>query len=340
MSNFQDTSPTPARVELPLGRRLWLIVLGSVSLLLLVLAGAAYAGYQAGLTQRQAQFEATQAADLQLQYELGLADLAAGRNELAIERFESIVRLDPHYLDAGQKLAEARQAFGAVPTATPQPLTTASPTPSATPVMTSTQAVEIFNLAQGAYALGDWDSVISQLTHLHVVDPEYEVVRANGMLYVALRNRGIARILGDELEGGMSDLDQAEAFGPLDTEALNHRAYARLYLAALSYWGLNWQQAMDILQQLYAIAPYFHDTSTRLYRATVNYADQLVDASDYCGAAELYTQAQALFADDAAVADSLAAAQAACAQTPTPDPLATAGAGGDGTTTPEPTAAP
>src|SRR6185295_3920886 len=111
---------------------------------------------------------------------------------------------------------------------------------------------------------------------------------------------------------------------------------ARLYLAALSYWGLNWQQAMDILQQLYLIAPYFHDTSTRLYRATVNYADQLVDASDYCGAAELYTQAQALFADDAAVAQSLAEAQAACAQTPTPDPLATPGAGGDATQTPTP----
>jgi hypothetical protein len=128
----------------------------------------------------------------------------------------------------------------------------------------------------------------------------------------------------------MADIDQAEALGPLDTEALNHRAYARLYLAALSYWGLDWQQAMDILQQLYLIAPYFHDTSTRLYRSTVNYADQLVAAADYCGAAELYTQAQALFADDAEVAASLAEAQTACAQTPTPDPLMTPFDGSEG----------
>ncbi len=325
---------------MPLGRRLSLIGLATVALLVLVLAGAAYAGYQAGLTQRQAQFEATQAADLQLQYELGVADLAAGRNEVAIARFEYIVRLDPQYRDAGQKLAAARLAFGATPTVTPRPLSTPSPTPSATAELTSTAAVEIFGLAQDAYAVGDWDGVISQLNHLRVIDPEYETVRASGMLYVALRNRGIARILGDELEGGMSDIDQAEAYGPLDTEALNHRAYARLYLAALSYWGLNWQEAMDILQQLYLIAPYFHDTSTRLYRATVNYADQLVAAGDYCGAAERYTEAQALFADDLDVATALAEAQAACAQTPTPDPLATPGDGGGGAPTAEATAGP
>lgn len=326
---------------MPLGRRLSLIGLATVALLLLVLAGAAYAGYQAGLTQRQAQFEATQAADLQLQYELGVADLAAGRNEVAIARFEYIVRLDPQYRDASQKLADARLAFSATPTATPRPLATPSPTSlPATPVLTSTEAVEIFNLAQDAYAVSDWDGVITQLTYLKVVDPDYETVRVAGMLFVALRNRGIARILGDELEGGMADIDQAQIYGPLDTEALNHRAYARLYLAALSYWGLNWQEAMVILRQLYLIAPYFRDTSTRLYRATVNYADQLAAAGDYCGAAELYREAQALFADDADVAAALAEADSVCALTPTPDPLATPGEGGEGAATAEPTAGP
>jgi hypothetical protein len=138
------------------------------------------------------------------------------------------------------------------------------------------------------------------------------------------------------LEGGMADIDQAEAYGPLDTEAANYRAYARLYLAALSYWGLDWQQVMLILQQLYPIAPYFHDTSTRLFRATVNYADQLAAGGDNCGAAELYPQALDLQPDDAAVAAKLTDAQTACALTPTPDPNATP----DADATPEPTAAP
>ena len=325
---------------MPLGRRLSLIGLAVVALLLLVLAGAAYAGYQAGLAQRQSQFEATQAADLALQYDLGVQDLAAGRNEVAMARFEYIVRLDPTYRDASQKLAEARQAFRVTPTVTPQPLSTASPTPTATEVLTSTQAADIFAAAQAAYALSDWDTTISQLNHLRVVDAAYQPAQTNEMLFVALRNRGIARILGDELEGGMADIDQAEKIGPLDSEALNHRAYARLYLAALSYWGLNWQQATEILQQLYLIAPYFHDTSARLYRAEVNYAGQLVAAGDYCGAADLYTQAQTLVADDADVAAKLADAQTACAQTPTPDPLATPGEGTEAAPTPEGTPGP
>jgi tetratricopeptide (TPR) repeat protein len=340
MSTIEDTSPVPAAGALSLRRRLSLIGIASALLLILILAGAGYAGYQAGLTQRETQYEATQAADLQLQYELGMADLAAGRYEVAAARFEYIVKLDPAYGDAAQQLANARAGLSA--TATPRPLPTITPTPAASPTPFTAGAAEaIFALAQDAYAAGDWDEVLAQLARLHAVDPEYEAVRVDGMLYVSLRNRGIARILGDEMEAGMFDLDQAEAFGPLDTEALNYRAWARLYLAAQSYWGLDWRQAADILEQLYVIAPYFRDTSTRLYRATVNYADQLLAAGDFCAAEERYLRAQALFTDDAAVAESLAEAQAACAQTPTPDPLATGGTPpGDGTTEPGGTATP
>src|SRR5690348_1055122 len=93
MNNLEDTSPAPARAEMPLGRRLAFIGLGVIFLLIVVLAGAAYAGYQVGLSDSQAHAQATQTAELQLQYDLGLEDLAAGRNEVAIERFEYIVRL-------------------------------------------------------------------------------------------------------------------------------------------------------------------------------------------------------------------------------------------------------
>jgi tetratricopeptide (TPR) repeat protein len=326
MSHIEDTSPRSplAPAETPLARRLSLFGLGIALLLLIVLAGAGYAGYQAGLMQRQVQFEATRTADLQHQYDLGVADLAAGRYEVAIARFEYIVQLDPAYRDASQQLAAARQALlagRATATSTPtRAATRSTPGPSATPPLISGEADEIWVQAQDAYAAGEWDTVITLLARLHAVDADYEAVRVDGMLYVALRNRGIARILGDAMEAGMFDLDQAEAFGPLDTEALNYRAWARLYLAAQSYWGVDWGEAMRILQELYLIAPYFRDTNTRLFRATANYAASLSAAADYCGAAEHYLQAQALFADDAAVNAALAEAQAACAQTPTPDP--------------------
>jgi tetratricopeptide (TPR) repeat protein len=334
MSQIEDTSPAPARGEVPLGRRLSLIGLGTVLLLLIVLSGAAYAGYQAGLLQQQQQHRATQAADLQLQYDLGLGDLAAGRFEVAIARFEYIVQLDPQYRDANLKLAEARQALAATPTPRPSPTPGATPTPGPTPAA-SGEAQAIFDRAQDAYAVGDWDGVIHALGELHAVDPEFEAVRVDGMLYVALRNRGIASILGDAMEAGMFDLDQAAAFGPLDTEALNYRAWARLYLAAQSYWGLDWRQAMEILQQLYLIAPYFRDTNTRLYQATVNYAHQLAAAGEPCAAAQHFVAAQAIFADDAAVAEALAEAQAACAEAPDPEPTS-----GEGTPDPAATETP
>jgi tetratricopeptide (TPR) repeat protein len=310
-STTEDTKPAPAEGRTLLGRPLPLIGLGLMILLLVVLATAAYAGYQAGLTQRGAQWQATQSAELELQYNLGVQELAAGRYEMAAARFEYILQLNPTYRDAGARLAEARHGLAATATLPPQ---TTTPTPSPSPTA-STAAADLFAEAQAALAGGEWDMVIDRLTRLHGVDPAYEPVRADGMLYVALRNRGVARIQGDAMEAGIFDLDQAEAFGPLDTEAVNLRAWARLYLAAQSYWGVNWQQSMIILQQLYLVAPYFRDTDSRLFRATVNYADQLVAAGDHCAAAELYAEALTVRAD-AAAAEAEARAREACGDQP------------------------
>src|SRR5438270_10584433 len=134
MTQIEDTSPVPGQRPLRLGRRVSLIIVGLLALTVVVLAGAGYAGYQAGLTQRDAQARATQDTDLARQYALGQADLVAGRYAVAQARFEYILQLDPHYQDAGQKLAQVRAAMAVTPTATPTPVTpTPSPQPSATP---------------------------------------------------------------------------------------------------------------------------------------------------------------------------------------------------------------
>jgi tetratricopeptide (TPR) repeat protein len=315
MTQIEDTSPTPAPLPWRIRRRPSLVVLGILLGVILILGGAGYAGYQAGLAQRGTQAQATRAADLEHQYELGVSDLAAGRYEVAQARFEYIVQLDPSFRDASQKLAQVRAAIAATATPTLAP-PTATPSPQPPTATQSHAAEDLFAQAQAQYAAADWDGVIATLTQLHGVDPTFQAVKVNGMLYVAYRNSGIAQISGNDIEGGMFDLDQAEAIGPLDSDALNYRAWGRLYLAAQSYWGLNWQQAMVILQQLYLIAPYFHDTSTLLYQATVNYADQLAKSGDACGAAQHYTEAQALKVDPK-IAEALATAEASCAKTPT-----------------------
>jgi tetratricopeptide (TPR) repeat protein len=325
MSPREDTSPTPALSAGRPSRPLSLLGLSFAVILLTVIGGAAFAGYRAGLAQRESQMRATQTLELKTQYDLGVSDLAAGRSEIAATRFEYILRIDPAYPGAVEKLAEARAALQA--TATP------APDPSPTPV--ADDAAEIFALAQQYYAAGDWNGVITQLAILHSIDPNYEAVRADGMLFVALRHRGVARIQGDEMEAGIFDLDQAQAFGPLDSEAVNYRAWARLYLAAQSYWGVNWQQAAQILQQLYILAPNFRDTSSRLYQATLNYAGQLAAAGDQCGAAEQYAAAQNLFVDPN-VAEAEATAQEACLLTPTPEDTPEPGDVPEGDATPTP----
>ena len=55
MTSIEDTTPAPAPFRARLGRRLTFISFAVVALVLLVLAGSAYAGYQAGLTQRDTQ---------------------------------------------------------------------------------------------------------------------------------------------------------------------------------------------------------------------------------------------------------------------------------------------
>ncbi len=334
MTSIEDTTPAPAPLRARLGRRLTFISLAIVALVLLVLAGSAFAGYQAGLSQRDTQARATQSADLALQYALAQVDVTAGRYEVAQARFEYILQLDPHYRDTGQKLADVRALMAVTPSPTPAPVT-ATPIPQPTATQ-SHVAADLFTQAQTQYAASNWAGVIETLSQLRGVDPTYQAVKANGMLYVAYRNQGVALIAGPDIESGMFDLDKAQAIGPLDSEALNYRAWGRLYLAAQSFWGLNWQQAMEILQQLYVIAPYFHDTGAMLYTATVSYADQLAHSGDTCGAAKHYAEAQALKAD-VKIAEALSTAEASCALTPTAEVAGTPGTPGAPASTARPT---
>jgi tetratricopeptide (TPR) repeat protein len=328
---IEETTPA-VRGRRPARRTLLLAGLGALLVFGLVLAAAALAGLQVGQSDRSTSATATYAADLQNQYDRGVDDLAAGRFELAVARFEYVLERDPNYRDAAAKLAEAQAGQQSAPATPTFPVPTTDPAATPPPIIPSgASAAELFAAAQAAYAEADWDGVIAALSELHAVDPAYEAVKVDGMLYVAFRSRGVARIVaGDALESGIFDLDQAEAFGPLDNEALNYRAWARTYLAALGYWEVDWGRAMSILQELSLVAPYFHDTPRLLYESTVNYADQLAAGGDACTAAIHYAEAQALQADDA-VAEKLAAAQSACGQA-TAEPGATA----DPSTTVEP----
>ena len=167
-----------------------------------------------------------------------------------------------------------------------------------------------------------------------MIDPTYESLAVRNMLFQSLRNRGIAYINAGKLELGLADLDQAARIGTLDEEARQYEQWATIYIAGVSYWGLNWPRTIETFQLLYTIAPYFRDTITRLRDAHLGYARQLEAGGDPCSAAKEYAAALELDFDQL-TEDRRAAADIACQfGTPTPDGTLTPFPTPEGTLTP------
>ncbi|HEX6303805.1 MAG TPA: hypothetical protein VFZ76_06425, partial [Anaerolineales bacterium] len=85
-------------------------------------------------------------------------------------------------------------------------------------------------------------------------------------------------------------------FGPLDIEAKNYRDWADLYAKGVSFWELDWSQAVFYFGQLIVPAPNLRDsagmTATERYRqALIRYGDQLAEANEFCLAQEQYEAA-------------------------------------------------
>lgn len=296
------------------------IVLGIV---LLLVGGAvgSYLGYSSAIARRMQTYDSQVAQNAATQFQLGLQDFDAKRYENARRRFEYVIQLDPKFPGAADKLTEVMLAAATVATPTLQP----SPTPSPTPDNRGVE--ELFNQA-GQYArAGQWDAVIQALDLLRKSDITYRAVEADGLYYMALRNRGVEKILGGHLEEGMYDLALSERFAPLDKDADGFRTWARLYVTGASFWGVDWPKVIDIFGQIYPSLPNLHDgsgwTAQERYRvALIRYGDALVLKGEYCSAQKQYEAALAI-SNDSAVARTATEVAATCSpatKTPKPKP--------------------
>jgi tetratricopeptide (TPR) repeat protein len=268
----------------------WLIALCFLALLFIA-AGSAYGGYQSGINQRTV-LEATQVAQqIHDQFSLGVQDLEAQRYVMARQRFEYVIQHDPAYPGVTEKLAEALLHLNIIATETPVP------TPTLTPTQDTRGVDQLFSESQALLASGDWSGAIDTLLRLRKVDPAYQPVEVDSMLFVALRNRGVDKILkAGDLEGGTYDLAVAEKFGPLDVEASNYRNWADMYVTGVSFWELDWEKAIYWFEQIAVVAPGLRDgsnmTSVERYRlALVRYADFLAQSGEWCEAQEQYQRA-------------------------------------------------
>lgn len=343
-SDFLPPALEPPSHEEPRKRSRGWILWAFLALLLLTLiaASSGYSGYLSAIQQRTS-YQLTQVAgDANKQFELGLQDLQAGRYDLARQRFEYVIQLDPDYPGVTAVLAEALLRSNATATAT------IAPTPTLTPTPDLRGREELYAQAQQLMVAGDWTNAIDTLLILRKKDPEYQAVKVDGLLFVALRNRGIDKISRQaDLEGGTYDLTLASRFGPLDVEASNWRTWAEMYIRGASFWGVDWANAVYYFSQLAPVAPNLMDTSfltasERYYQALIGYGDWFASQELWCEASEQY-QAALNLRTDPNIKPTAEHVEDLCANptfeppppsvgTPTPTPT-----GGSGEVTPLPT---
>jgi tetratricopeptide (TPR) repeat protein len=270
----------------PEGRKFpgWLVFL--VVFLLIVIGGLA--GYGSGIGRRM-QARATQLAG-QLQQQLNdcLHFMDIGQYEVARQQCEYVLQNDPNFPGAQAAYTELLLRIQISPT----PTFTQTPTITPTPDLRGAEA--IFNTALQYLKASDWDNTLQNLDSLRKVDPTYRAAEVDGMYYTAFRMRGVAKINAVcdtvNLEGGISDITHAEQFGPLDAFSDGLRNYARMYIIGASFWDQDWAQAQGVFAEVMAGFPNMMDSSCetateRWWYATIQYARQLQNTGDACGAA-------------------------------------------------------
>ena len=301
----------------------WQWIVLWISCLAIFSAIGTASGYASGLDERQKKLAFANAIDLQTQFELGLADLNSSQYDLARQRFEYILSQNPSFPGAIDRLAEAMILLSktddpGVEVFIPQP--TPSPTPD-------TRAIdEIYAVAQDQFQAQDWKNLRQTILALRDIDPLYQVSQVDKMLFLALRNAGIQKILDDgDLEGGVYDLSLAEKFVFLDSEANIYREWAYIYQFGVSFWGVFPDKAVAYFSQLATTAPFLRDFSgifakDRYQMALRLYGDRLAEQGDWCSAAEQYAVAQSLL-DDQGVQPTATYAGEQCLGTQTPTPM-------------------
>lgn len=305
--------PKPRR-----GSKLLAVLLGFLLVIVFIVLGS-FIGYRAAINTRQAHSAEQIAYEAATQFQLAQVDIDNERYEIAQQRLEYIIKLDPKFPGAADKLAEVmvRQATKATPTPIPP---TPTPVPTSTPDLRPIE--EMFNSIEAYLAAGDWDNAISQIEAIRTADIEYRAVDVDGMYYIALRARGIRKILQEgNLEGGIYDITMVEKFGPLDRDADGYRNMARSYLFGASFWKADWAKVVQYLGESYQSYPSLMDanriTVAERYRiALKSYAEQLRAEEKICEARDQYAAYLSL-GDDPNVAPLATQVQLEC-QPPAP----------------------
>ena len=313
-----NTQPMQAVVPVKKIRKRSVVLLG-IAVILIMGGVGSWLGYQSGITSRLQNQMGQVALDAATQFQMGLDDQAAGRLDVAQQRFEYVIGLDQNFPGAQQKLAEVLMAIqiSRIPTEVPTP--TLTPTPD----MRGEQ--DLFAQIQQDVKDSKWTDAITTIDALRAKNLSYRAVDVDGLYYLALRGRGVSKITNGDLEGGIYDMTIAERFGPLDTLAAGLRAWARLYLNGASFWEVDWERVVTYFADIYTALPNLRDgsgmTATERYRiALYKYADTIAATGDYCKASQYYAQSLAIGNSSTVEPKATEAAHTCHPDTSTPQP--------------------
>jgi type II secretory pathway pseudopilin PulG len=310
-------------------RSAWFLI--AAILVVIILAVGAMTGVARGINDRISLAERQAAPRIQSQIDGARLDIEEGRYEVALSRLDWILDEMTDFLteeelaEIGELYSQTLLLISSRTTPTPQP----SPTPTE-PVFTPTPdlrgAQELYDTALQQISAGAWDDAIRTIEALREKDLYFRAVQVDGLLFIALRNRGIQKILAEgSLEPGIFDLTLAERFAPLDSRAEGLRTWTRFYLTGASFWDVDWSQVVFYFEQVYPHLPNLRDgtfmTATERYRiGAIEYATQLAAAGEFCLAQEYYEKALAISEDASVRTMSQDAAEACLSGSAPPQP--------------------
>lgn len=200
--------------------------------------------------------------------------------------------------------------------------------PDTEPTVAPTDLTQLENALAAAWAEQDWDHAIYLINQILAVDPAYDdmveklyqaqvnygyqlIEQGNDSQAIAQFNRALEiKPGGAEATAG---LQQASAT-PTATPTAKQQLERRLDQA----WAAeDWEEAIDLVEQILALDPADAAATEKLYAAHVNYGYQLVAQGKLDQAKQAFSRALTIKPDGA---EALAGLEQLAAGTPTPTP--------------------
>ena len=271
------------------------ILLGIVLMIALGILGGVL-GYNTAISARQAEYSRRSMMAAAEQYQMAIADIEQGKYQNAKTRLDYVIEVDPAYPGAMETYQMVMLAL--YPTASPTPVMTATPAPTAT--VDTRGEEEMFQAIQQAVYNQNWEYAINLITALRDRNISYRGIEVDGLYYIALRNYGMQQINAGYLENGVYNITLAESFGPIDNQADSLRNAARAYLSGAGFWEIDWYKALDYYSNAASVMPNLMDRATnmtanqRYAEASFAIASKLIASEDFCGAIPYYQQGLAI----------------------------------------------